>query len=243
MTQTSLPKAETPEETESLFERYPWLYAFCRDHLFRDDTQKMSNALFPAGLSPEGGDLLELGCGHGFYARRLAGTFDRLRVVGVDRAKQLLDRADRLTATSGLENCSFINADARALPMADDSFDAVVVSRLFTILPEHAQVLAEMHRILKPGGRCFIAEPRSALRAAVPLRAMQALAGLALLRGHPWAYREPARISVLDTGGFRTLVESQPWNVARRWQDIWYQYAVCEKGPQQPGEETERPGA
>lgn len=242
MTHTRLPELGTQERDESLFERYPWLYAFCRDHLFRDDTEKMALALLPNGVPPAGGDLLELGCGHGFYARRLAGTFDRLRVVGVDRARQLLDRADRLAAASGLENCRFVNADARALPMVEGSFDAVVVSRLFTILPEHGQVLAEMHRVLKPGGRCFIAEPRSALRAAIPLRAMQALAGVALLRGRPWDYREPAGVSVLDAEGFRALVESQPWRVVRRWQDVWYQYAVCEKGPP-PGEETGRPGA
>lgn len=242
MTNTRLPQPKTPEKTESLFERYPWLYAFCRDHLFRDDTQKMARAVFPAGV-PEGGDLLELGCGHGFYARRLAGTFGGLRVIGVDRSEKLLARANVLTAATRLKNCSFLNADARALPMADGSFDAVVVSRLFTILPEHGQVLAEMHRVLKPGGRCFVAEPRSALRAAVPLRAMQILAGLALLGGRPWNYREPMGISVLDTAGFRSLVESQPWKVARRWQDIWYQYAVCEKGSLRPGEDTERPEA
>jgi hypothetical protein len=33
---------------------------------------------------------------------------------------------------------------------------------------------------------------------------------------------------VLDTSGFRTLIESQSWSVVR--QDTWYQYAICQKG-------------
>jgi hypothetical protein len=32
---------------------------------------------------------------------------------------------------------------------------------------------------------------------------------------------------VLDTSGFRTLIESQPWSVV---QDTWYQHAICKKG-------------
>ncbi len=219
-------------EPESLFERFPWLYAFCRDHLFRDDTELMANALWPAGAPAARSSLLELGCGPGFYSRRLAGIFGQLLVVGVDRSERQLRRARHLAATDSLSNCVFERGDARALPMSDDSFDALVISRLFIVLPERDRVLAEMHRVLKPGGRCFIAEPRSALRAAVPLRAMWLLAGLSALfsfRDRLGSYLEPGKVSVMSAGDFEAVVESQPWRYTRRWHDTWYQYAVCEK--------------
>lgn len=219
-----------PDSPASLFDRFPWLYAFCRDHLFRDDTNRMAESLWPEGAPPEGSRLLELGCGPGFYARRLGATFGQLRVTGVDRSERQLGRARSLAAAGRLENCSFESGDARDLPAPDASFDAVVASRLFIILPEREQALAEAYRILKPGGRCFIAEPRSALRAAVPLTAMRLLAGLEVFfGGDPKTYREPKGVSVMDAGQFDELVGSQPWETARRWQDFWYQYAVCEK--------------
>jgi arsenite methyltransferase len=220
-------------EPESLFERFPWLYAFCRDHLFRDDTVLMARALWPAGVSDGGSSLLEVGCGPGFYSRRLAGIFSQLRVVGIDRSERQLRRASHLATTDRLSNCFFAKGDVRALPLPDASFDALVASRLFIILPERDRVLAEMYRVLKPYGRCFIAEPRSALRAAVPLWAMWMLKGQASLFSNgkrPAAYIEPGRVSVMSAGEFDALVRSQPWSHTRRWHDTWYQYAVCEKG-------------
>ena len=219
-----------PGEPESLYERFPWLYSFCRDHLFRDDTMKIVAALWPSGIPRSGSNLLEIGCGPGFYARRLAEYSQRLTVTGIDRSARQLRSARTLAASQRLDNCTFEEDDARAITRPDNSVDAVVVSRLFIILLERKQVISEIHRVLRPGGRCFIAEPRSALRAAVPLRALRLLASAEnLYDGGSRDYREPIAVSVLNSSEFGSLVYSQPWNSVQRWQDIWYQYAVCEK--------------
>jgi SAM-dependent methyltransferase len=116
------------------------------------------------------------------------------------------------------------------LPASDASFNAVIISRLFIILSEPERVISKFHRVLRTGGRLFAAEPRSALRAAVPLRAMRLLAGLeALFAGRVRDYREPDGVCVLSGGEFGELVGSQAWRAMRCWQDLWYQYAVCEK--------------
>ena len=220
-------------ELESLYERFPWLYAICRDHLFRDDTEKIITSLWPAGSPKAGETLLELGCGPGFYARRLARRFEHLRVVGMDRSSRQLGRA-RVAAQrgAGLDNCFFEQGDASDLDKPSDSVDAVVVSRLFFILSERERAISEIHRVLKPGGRCFIAEPRSALRASVPLRAMWALAALSAFSGKPYReYWEIDRNTVLGAEEFRDLIRSRSWKGEWCWKDRWYQYAVCEKGP------------
>ena len=219
-------------ELESLYERFPWLYAICRDHLFRDDTDKIVAALWPAGAPSEGETLLEIGCGPGFYARELAGRFPHLKVTGIDRSARQLQRA-RAAAQhrAKLSNCGFEQGDASNLDRPSDSAEAVVVSRLFFILSERKEAISEIHRVLKPGGRCFIAEPRSALRASVPLRAMWVLAALSAFSGKPYReYWEIEKTSVLAAGEFRELIGSRPWVRERCWKDRWYQYAVCEKG-------------
>ena len=50
-----------PAHLQSLFDLFPWLYAFCRDHLFRDDTGRITASLWTAGVPPAGSRLLELG--------------------------------------------------------------------------------------------------------------------------------------------------------------------------------------
>lgn len=222
-------------EAESLFDRFSWVYAFCREHLFRDHTEQIVAALWAEGTPPMGARLLELGCGPGFYACRLAEHFEDLRVVGVDRSEEQLRRARVRAAARRLANCRFEEGDALALAQPSRTVDAVVASRLFTVLPRPARALAEMHRVLRPGGRCFVAEPRSWLGASVPLLAMWLLASLAGIGGDPSGrYREPSKAAVLSAGEFGGLIASQPWGGAWLWHDAEYQYAVCEKGGGSP---------
>jgi arsenite methyltransferase len=220
------------QEPDSLFERVGWLYAFFREHLFRDDTDGIAAALWPQGAPPEGSRLVELGCGPGFYCCRFAERFRQLRVLGLDRSNQQLRRARRSARSRQLENCTFERADALALSEPDGSVDALLAVRLFTILPRREVALAEMYRVVRPGGRCFIAEPCSRLRAAIPLRLMWIVAHLMALAGdyRSRAYREPPDATVLPPETFGALVNSQPWGSVWRWQDPHYQYAICEKG-------------
>ncbi|MBA2251338.1 MAG: class I SAM-dependent methyltransferase [Nitrospirales bacterium] len=219
------------EEPESLFERFPWLYAFCREYLFHDHTKEIEHALWSDEGPTPGSHLIELGCGPGFYACRFAEHFQQLHVIGVDRSELLLDRARWRAKTRRLTNCRFKKDDVRTLNMCTATVDAVIASRLFTILVERERALAEMYRVLRPGGRCFIAEPRSSIRAAVPLTVMWLCARLLALCGDGTrVYREPAKAAVMTNTEFDKLVDSQPWKRVWHRQDAWYHYAVCEKG-------------
>ena len=212
---------------ESLFEHVAWVYVFCREHLFRDDTERIIAALWPEGPPGPGTQLVELGCGPGFYSCRLAERFCDMSVTGVDRSESQLRRARERAGALGLSNCRFRRINALDLSYADAEFDIVLASRLFTILPEQNRAVAEMYRVLKPGGRCFIAEPRYAFRASIPLFAMWLLAGLNRSRN---GYREPYKATVFSAHAFENLFPAQPWKKITVWQEGRYQYALCEKG-------------
>ena len=193
-------------KADSLFERVAWFYALCREYLFRDHTQEIATSLFLRPGPADGLRLVEVGCGPGFYACRLAQEYPNIRTTGVDLSETLIQRAKDRAAARQLSNCSFQHADAHALPYPSASIDAVIVSRLFLIVPDKEGVVREIFRVLKPGGRCFIAEPTSA------------------------KYREPQQAEVMSRPDFDALVQTQAWESVDLTDDGWYQYAVCQRG-------------
>ena len=212
---------------DSLFEHFAWLYIFCREKLFRDDTQRMIRALWPKGSPAAGEKVIELGCGPGFYSCGLAERFRKISVVGVDRSPSQLKWAREKRNTLGVNNCRFRSDNVLELSFTDGSFDVLIASRLFTVLPNRRRAVAEMFRVLRPGGRCFIAEPRYAFWASIPLFTMWLLAGLTHFKN---GYREPSRATVLSAREMDRLFASQPWRKMKTWTDGRYQYALCEKG-------------
>jgi ubiquinone/menaquinone biosynthesis C-methylase UbiE len=216
------------EMRESLFERVPWVYGLCREYLFRDDTDRIEAHLWATDGSPDAGLVIELGCGPGFYSRRLAARHPSVLAVGLDRSPAQVADARLRAARAGLDNCRFDIGDVAAMPFADASIDALVAARLFVVVEDRERVLVEMHRVLRPGGRAFISEPRSGIHARMTLALMHLADRLGGVVARP-TLRRPDRVSVLDDAGFTALVDSQPWQRVTRWADGGYRYAVVEK--------------
>ena len=221
---------------ESLYERCHWLYALCREYFFRDHTREITSALFPSGDPAAGTRILELGCGPGLYACQFAKNFPQVTTTGIDLSKRLIRLARTRAAELELHNCSFIEGDAQALSERTDSVDAVIVSRLFLIVPDKEAVLAEIFRVLRPGGRCFIAEPTSGFTSRLPLIAMWLLARTTAI---PWKrFREPQQVEVMRPPDFQKLVRGPAWASVSVLRDDWYQYAVCQKSEAQANEQS-----
>src|SRR5205085_5331612 len=146
--------------------------------LFRDDTGRIISTLWPNANPRTGTKVIELGCGPGFYSRKLAQRFPQLVVLGVDRSESQLRSARQRASAKNVANCFFQQVNALALRFEDASFDVLIASRILTVLPDHQRAVAEMFRVLKPGGRCFIAEPCHAFWASIPLTTMWLLASL-----------------------------------------------------------------
>jgi ubiquinone/menaquinone biosynthesis C-methylase UbiE len=187
----------------------------------------MIRALWPKGNPKRAENVIELGCGPGFYSCRLAERFRGITVLGVDRSPSQLDWARGKARKAKLHNCRFERDNVLELSHGDSSFDVLISSRLFTVLPNRARAVAEIYRVLRSGGRCFIAEPRYALWASLPLFAMWLLAGPSRFRN---GYREPSKARVLSSQDMNRLFATQPWRQMKTWREGRYQYALCEKG-------------
>ena len=126
---------------------------------FDDDMAKFVLSKFELGLGapfPSSGRVMEIGCGTGYAMLNLglAGVLDE--AWGCDISRGMLDvcqeNADRLGIKVHLEQ-----ADAERLPYEDDSFDLVIGHAILHHLPDLEASFREVHRVLKPGGRCVIA--------------------------------------------------------------------------------------
>ena len=94
--------------------------------------------------------VLEVGCGTGGVARTLAAWPGVAAVVGLDPSPIFIACARELAAD--IPNLSFQQGDGRALPLASEHFDLVVFHTTLSHVPEPQGVLAEAHRMLRPGG-------------------------------------------------------------------------------------------
>jgi arsenite methyltransferase len=97
---------------------------------------------------PERGRALDVGCGPGFVAARIAKARPGLKIVGLDRDLDVLRKARTLVGGAG--------GRADRLPFADACFDAVLARLVLRHLPGPDAALAEMYRVLRPGGRAIV---------------------------------------------------------------------------------------
>lgn len=105
--------------------------------------------------------VLDIGCGTGILTRQLAkvldGSIDE-QAIGIDAAAKMIAVAQRKAA--GLANLRFETALAEKLPFADASFDAAVSTFFYHHIDRDLKnsSLAELRRVLKPGGRAVIVD-------------------------------------------------------------------------------------
>jgi ubiquinone/menaquinone biosynthesis C-methylase UbiE len=92
---------------------------------------------------------LDVGCGNGAFTQLIAGQCEPLRLVGIDPSIEQLAYA-RMQPL--LQSVDFVDADAMALPFPDDAFDLAVMPLVIFFVPEPPQGVAEMVRVVAPGG-------------------------------------------------------------------------------------------
>ena len=106
---------------------------------------------------PAGATVLDVGCGTGASAIPAATAVGPTgRVFGVDLADRLLDRARDKSRQHGLSNIEFRQADMEDLGYPDGNFDAVVSVFSIFFVPDMSKQVAELWRMVKPGGQLAI---------------------------------------------------------------------------------------
>jgi len=118
----------------------------------------VGNPLALGELRP-GQTVLDLGSGAGLDSILAAGKVGPAgKVIGVDFAAEMIEKAKRNAEAVGLSNAEFRQGEADALPVEDGSVDVLISNGVFNLCPDKPKVLAEARRALRPGGRLQMAD-------------------------------------------------------------------------------------
>jgi len=139
----------------STFYEQDWVRHLAED-IFHPGGEELTNRTVAAMNLPAGAAIADLGCGTGTTAMMLARYYD-FRVSAVDISAANIERAiQRLGA--GHATIRFCQADAHQLPFNDSELDGLIAECTFSLFSEQETVLAEIRRVLKPGGKLAITD-------------------------------------------------------------------------------------
>lgn len=121
----------------------------------RSHNQALEKLVSSASLSREK-EVLDIACGSGIVSCEFA-KYSR-HVTGIDLTEAMLEEAKKRQAELGIENVSWQVGDVAKLPFEDECF-SIVVSRFgFHHFVDPLQVLQEMKRVCKPGGKVMVVD-------------------------------------------------------------------------------------
>jgi len=144
----------------SRFLHYPAPHTTARflDSLLRRALQPPAEVIAAAGIHP-GMTVLELGPGPGTYTIEAArAALPGGRVIAVDIQAEMVEFLRRKAERFGVANIETHVADAYHLPVADESVDLVYMVTVLAEIPDRQRALAEVRRVLKPGGALAVSE-------------------------------------------------------------------------------------
>ncbi len=107
---------------------------------------------------PAGGNVLEIAPGPGYFCIELA-KLGNYQITGLDISKSFVEIARKNAAQAGMK-VDFREGNASAMPFKENTFDFTFCQAAFKNFSEPVRAIAEMHRVLRPGGLSVISDLR-----------------------------------------------------------------------------------
>lgn len=107
---------------------------------------------------PAGGHVLEVAPGPGFLSIEIA-RLGKYQVTGLDISKTFVEIAQANARQANVQ-VRFQQGNASAMPFADETFDFIICTAAFKNFTQPVRAIAEMQRVLRPGGQALISDLR-----------------------------------------------------------------------------------
>jgi len=180
-----------------------WTGVAARDwaELQEQSSLPLQGAALAAGKVTRGTNMLDAGCGTGILS--VLARLRRAEVTAVDSSPAMLE-----VARERLPGCDVRQADLKALPFTDGSFDTVIAVNSTFFAPDVAGTVRELARVARPGGRVVITSwgPLERCQYTAVRQAMEALGGERRAGPTSSVYAEPGMVEdVFGQTGLRLV--------------------------------------
>ncbi|MBH0229590.1 demethylmenaquinone methyltransferase [Halobacillus yeomjeoni] len=140
------------EKIYNRYDRMNSIISFQQHRIWRKDVMKRMNV-------KRGDHTLDVCCGTGDWTMTLAEAVGRKgKVIGLDFSENMLSVGIKKKLANRISQVEFQHGNAMALPFEDNQFDFVTIGFGLRNVPDYKQVLKEMHRVVKPGGKVVCLE-------------------------------------------------------------------------------------
>jgi ubiquinone/menaquinone biosynthesis C-methylase UbiE len=163
---------------------------------------------------PTGGSVLEIAPGPGYFCVELA-RLGNYRITGLDISKSFVEIARQNAAEAGL-NIDFRLGNASDMPFDNEAFDFTFCQAAFKNFTQPVQAIAEMYRVLRPGGLAVIVDLR---RDASAEDIEQEIRGMGLGRVDAamtrWTFKQMLLKSAYSIADIESLISQTPFGQGR----------------------------
>jgi len=159
---------------------------------------------------PAGGRVLEIAPGPGYFCLELAKLGD-FQITGLDISQSFVDIAQKNAAASGVK-AQFRQGDAANMPFEAESFDFLFCQAAFKNFSQPVEAIAEMYRVLRPGGIGVISDMRSDASLADIDQEVRGM-GLGTINAFlvRWTFKNMLIKSAYSLSGMKTMVAKTPF--------------------------------
>ena len=140
-------------------QRYGWdKAATYYENAWQQQLKPAHDSLFALAKIEAGEKIIDVACGTGLVTfRAMEATGENGFVLGTDLSDNMVEISIQTARENNLLNVTFERMDAEELKLSDEEFDVALCALGLMYVPSPVNALKEMHRVLKPGGRCISA--------------------------------------------------------------------------------------
>jgi ubiquinone/menaquinone biosynthesis C-methylase UbiE len=166
------------------------------------------------GKIPPGGRVLEIAPGPGYFCIELA-KLGNFRITGLDISKSFVEIARKNAAEAGFK-IDFQEGNASAMPFESGIFDFVFCQAAFKNFSEPVKAIAEMYRVLRPGGIAVIIDMRHDVSAEEMDREVDSMGVSALNRTFVrWTFKHMLSKSAYTVAEMQAMIAQTPFGIGK----------------------------